>query len=149
MDDLIDLGLQSEPTRPEGNDGGTRYRSGSFHVHRSVLYFSPKLLERFNRKKRQGTRKWNLETNIKVKGELLYLYRAMDSNGDTVSSVSAKTVISQQSNAFCTRLWPGMADRSELPLMAVRPIALPFCNVLLRTGLNRLANLLPFAPANI
>nr|AJW29920.1 transposase [Ochrobactrum sp. LM19] len=43
------------------------------------------LLERFNRKKRQVTRKWNLdETYVKVKGEWLYLYRAIDSNGNTV-----------------------------------------------------------------
>jgi len=54
-------------------------------VHRWVICFSSKLLERFNRKKRQVTRKWNLdETYIKVKGEWLYLYRAIDSNGDTV-----------------------------------------------------------------
>lgn len=54
-------------------------------VHRWVLHFSPKLLERFNRRKRQVTRKWNLdETYVKVKGEWMYLYRAIDSNGDTV-----------------------------------------------------------------
>jgi putative transposase len=54
-------------------------------VHRWVICFSPKLLERFNRKKRQVTRKWNYdETYIKVKGEWLYLYRVIDSNGDTV-----------------------------------------------------------------
>lgn len=54
-------------------------------VHRWVVYFSPILLERFNRKKRPVKRKWNLdETYVKVKGEWLYLYRAIDSNGDTV-----------------------------------------------------------------
>ncbi|KAB2764276.1 IS6 family transposase [Brucella anthropi] len=54
-------------------------------VLRWVQHFSPLLLERFNRKKRQVTRKWNLdETYVKVKGEWLYLYRAIDSNGNTV-----------------------------------------------------------------
>ncbi|MBV2145123.1 IS6 family transposase, partial [Falsochrobactrum sp. TDYN1] len=54
-------------------------------VHRWVLHFSPVLLERFNRKKRPITRKWNLdETYVKVKGEWLYLYRAIDNNGNTV-----------------------------------------------------------------
>lgn len=54
-------------------------------VHRWVLHFSPRLLERFNRRKRQVTRKWNLdETYIKVKGQWMYLYRAIDSNGETV-----------------------------------------------------------------
>ncbi|MFD1226515.1 IS6 family transposase [Pseudochrobactrum kiredjianiae] len=60
-------------------------------VHRWVIYFSPKLLERFHRKKRQVTRKWNLdETYIKIKGEWLYLYRAIDSNGDTVEFYFSK-----------------------------------------------------------
>jgi len=30
-------------------------------VHRWVIYFCPKLFERFNQKKRQVTRKWNLD----------------------------------------------------------------------------------------
>ena len=43
-------------------------------VHRWVLHFSPKLLARFNRRKRQVTRKWNLdETYVKVKGAWMYL----------------------------------------------------------------------------
>lgn len=47
-------------------------------VHRRVLHFSPKLLERFNRRKRHVTRKWNLdETCVKVKGEWLYCHPAM------------------------------------------------------------------------
>jgi putative transposase len=60
-------------------------------VHRWVICFSPKLLERFNRKKRQVPRKWNLdETYIKVKREWLYLYRAIDSNGDAVEFYFSK-----------------------------------------------------------
>ncbi len=54
-------------------------------VHRWVLHFSPKLLDRFNRRKREVTRKWNLdETYVKVKGAWFYLYRAIDNYGDTV-----------------------------------------------------------------
>jgi transposase-like protein len=54
-------------------------------VHHWTQYFSPKLLERFNRKKRQVTRKWNVdETYVRVKGQWMYFYRAIDSNGDTV-----------------------------------------------------------------
>ncbi len=60
-------------------------------VHRWVLHFGPKLLERFNRTKRQVTRKWNVdETYIKIKGEWMYLYRAIDSNGDTVEFYFSK-----------------------------------------------------------
>jgi transposase-like protein len=54
-------------------------------VHRWVIPYSPELLERFNRRKRSVTRKWHLdETYIKVRGQWKYLYRAIDSNGDTV-----------------------------------------------------------------
>ncbi len=49
------------------------------------MHFSPKLLDRFNRRKREVTRKWNLdETYVKVKGAWFYLYRAIDDYGDTV-----------------------------------------------------------------
>lgn len=54
-------------------------------VHRWILYFSPKLLDRFNQRKRTVTGKWNVdETYIKVRGQWMYLYRAVDSVGDTV-----------------------------------------------------------------
>lgn len=54
-------------------------------VHRWVLHFSPKLLDRFNRRKRQVTRRWNLdETYVKIKSAWFYLYHAIDNHGDTV-----------------------------------------------------------------
>ncbi|QRM35661.1 IS6 family transposase [Microvirga sp. VF16] len=54
-------------------------------VHRWVVRYSPELLERFNRTKRPVSRKWHIdETYIKVRGRWMYLYRAIDSNGDTV-----------------------------------------------------------------
>ncbi|PSH62618.1 IS6 family transposase [Phyllobacterium brassicacearum] len=54
-------------------------------VHRWVTHFSPQLLERFNRRKRAVTRKWHVdETYVKARGRWTYLYRAIDSVGDTV-----------------------------------------------------------------
>jgi transposase-like protein len=54
-------------------------------VHRWVVHCSPELLEHFNRRKRSVSRKWHLdETYIKVRGQWKYLYRAIDSHGDTV-----------------------------------------------------------------
>lgn len=54
-------------------------------VHRWVIRYSPELLERFNRCKRAVTNRWHIdETYIKVRGRWMYLYRAIDSNGDTV-----------------------------------------------------------------
>jgi transposase-like protein len=54
-------------------------------IHRWVVRFSPLLLERFNRRKCAVTGKWHVDvTYIKVRGEWIYLYRAIDSIGDTV-----------------------------------------------------------------
>ena len=54
-------------------------------VHRWVVRYSPELLEQFNRRKRAVTGRWHMdETYIKVRGRWLYLYRAIDSYGDTV-----------------------------------------------------------------
>jgi transposase-like protein len=54
-------------------------------IHRWIIRYSPELLNRFNSRKRAVTAKWHLdETYIKVRGQWKYLYRAIDSNGDTV-----------------------------------------------------------------
>ncbi|MFC3724661.1 IS6 family transposase [Neoaquamicrobium sediminum] len=54
-------------------------------IHRWVVHFSPVLLKRFNRRKRSVGSKWHMdETYIKVRGQWMYLYRAIDSVGDTV-----------------------------------------------------------------
>jgi putative transposase len=54
-------------------------------IHRWVVRYAPELLKRFNSLKRAVTGKWHIdETYIKVRGRWMYLYRAIDSNGDTV-----------------------------------------------------------------
>ena len=54
-------------------------------IHRWIVHYSPELLEQFNRRKRAGTGRWHMdETYIKVRGRWMYLYRAVDSIGDTV-----------------------------------------------------------------
>ena len=54
-------------------------------VHRWVVCYSPELLKRFYQRKRPVTRNWHVdETYIKVRGQWKYLYRAIDSHGDTV-----------------------------------------------------------------
>ena len=54
-------------------------------IHRWTVHYAPLLLEQFNRRKRPVTGKWHVdETYIKVRGQWRYLYRAIDSNGDTV-----------------------------------------------------------------
>jgi putative transposase len=54
-------------------------------IHRWVVRYSPGLQQRFNLRKRPVTAKWHInETYIKVRGRWMYLYRAIDSVGDTV-----------------------------------------------------------------
>jgi putative transposase len=54
-------------------------------IHRWTIHYAPLLLEQFNRRKQPVTGKWHIdETYIKVRGRWRYLYRAIDSNGDTV-----------------------------------------------------------------
>jgi transposase-like protein len=54
-------------------------------IHRWVARYSPELLKRFNARKRAVTARWHVdETYIRVRGQWRYLYRAIDSNGDTV-----------------------------------------------------------------
>jgi putative transposase len=54
-------------------------------IHRWTVHYAPLLLKEFNMRKRPVTGKWHIdETYIKVRGQWQYLYRAIDSNGDTV-----------------------------------------------------------------
>ncbi|MBW8638432.1 IS6 family transposase [Hoeflea sp. WL0058] len=54
-------------------------------VHCWVVHFAPQLLDCFHQRKRVVAGKWDLdETCIKVRGQWMYLYRAIDSIGDTV-----------------------------------------------------------------
>ncbi len=49
------------------------------------MHYAPQLLEQFNLRKRVVSRKRHMdETYTKVRGQWKYLYRAIESNGDTV-----------------------------------------------------------------
>lgn len=54
-------------------------------IRRWVIRYSPELLERFNGRKRAVSPKWHVDVSyVKVRGQWMYLYRATDSNSDTV-----------------------------------------------------------------
>jgi putative transposase len=54
-------------------------------IHRWTVHYAPLLLEQLNRPKRRVTGKWHVdETYIEVRGQWRHLYRALDSNGETV-----------------------------------------------------------------
>jgi putative transposase len=72
-------------------------------IHRWTVRFSLLLLERCNRRKRSVTGKWHVdETYIKVRGQWIYLYRALDGVGDTVEGAR---VISSRLFSSATRSW--------------------------------------------
>lgn len=55
-------------------------------IHRWTVHYAPLLLEQLNRRKRPVIGKWHVnETYVKVCGKWRYLYRAIDSNGETVA----------------------------------------------------------------
>ena len=54
-------------------------------IQRWVLKDSPLLEENFHRRKRPVGRRWHMdETYIRVKGQWRYLYRAVDTSGQTI-----------------------------------------------------------------
>src|SRR5262245_6758661 len=54
-------------------------------IQRWVVKYSPLLEKTFHRRKRPVGRRWRLdETSIRVKGEWRYLYRAVDTSGQTI-----------------------------------------------------------------
>jgi transposase-like protein len=73
-------------------------------IHRWVVRYSPELLERFNCRKRAVSKRWHIdETYIKVRGRWMYLYRAIDSNGDTVDFWFSKRRNLAAAKRFLTR----------------------------------------------
>jgi putative transposase len=54
-------------------------------INRWVIKYSPQLEEAFHRRKRPVRLSWRMdETYIKVKGQWYYLYRAVDTHGQTI-----------------------------------------------------------------
>jgi putative transposase len=70
-------------------------------VHRWVTDYAPQLEEAFRRKhKRQPHGSWRMdETYLKVKGEDVYLYRAVDKFGETIDFMLSKK--RDKAAAFC------------------------------------------------
>ena len=92
-------------------------------IHRWTVRYAPLLLERFNRRKRSVTGRWHIdETYIKIRGQWMHLYRAIDvalvtrSNSGSVSNVTCR----RPSGSSETR-WHAMADRTALSSTVVKP----------------------------
>ena len=60
-------------------------------LNRWVLHFAPKLEAKFQKRKRRPGNRLKLdETYIKVKGQWMYLYRAVDKQGETIDFLLTK-----------------------------------------------------------
>ena len=81
-------------------------------VHRWVVYYSPRLLAKFNARKRPVLDKWHVdETYIKVRGKSMYLYRAIDKSGATAEFLFSQTRNLKDAKRFFHKAF----DRHGLP----------------------------------
>jgi transposase-like protein len=81
-------------------------------INRWVIKYSPQLEEAFHRRKRPVWVSWRMdETYIRVKGEWMYLYRAVDKYGKTIDFVLTK----QRDKAAARRFLNKAIGRNGLP----------------------------------
>lgn len=93
-------------------------------IHRWVVHFSPLLLKGFNRRKCAVSGRWHIdETYIKVRGRWMYLYRAIDSVGDTVEFWFSEHRDLPAAKRSCARRCSVMATPSASSSTAARRIA--------------------------
>ena len=77
--------IPSELWRSGGDDGGAGVSVDHSTIARWVLYYAPILNRRIRREMRPPNRSWRVdETYLRVAGKWIYLYRAVDSAGDTI-----------------------------------------------------------------
>jgi hypothetical protein len=70
-------------------------------LNRWVIRYAPAIAAKAHSQKRNTNRSWRMdETYIKVKGEWVYLYRAVDSHGDTLDFM-----LSERRDEDCQRIF--------------------------------------------
>ena len=100
-----------------------------------LLRFSPLLLEQFNKRKRAVTGKWHVdETYIKVRGRWMYLYRAIDSVGDTVEFWFSEHRDLPAAKRFFRKALDAMGAPIVSSSMAARPTGKPSFPAIRPTG---------------
>ena len=83
--------VQAQLPRPRPNDGGTWHHSVPYDYCRWVQQYVPEFEKRWNHYARPVGDSWRVdETYIKVKGQWVYLYRAVDKQGRTVDFLLSK-----------------------------------------------------------
>jgi transposase, IS6 family len=75
-------------------------------IMRWVHQYGPELDKRVRRYLKTTNDSWRVdETYVKVKGQWMYLYRAVDSKGNTIDFYLGKQEINKQPNAFLRKPW--------------------------------------------
>ena len=86
--------LPTDLSRIGGDDGRTRIVGRTLHDCWLDLHYAPILSRRIRREMRQPNRSWRIdETYVLVAGKSTYLYRAIDSRGDTIEFRCRRTGI--------------------------------------------------------
>ena len=81
-------------------------------LNRWVIRYSPKLANAAMKKKRPTATSWRMdETYIKVKGQWVYLYRAIDKHGDTLDFMLSE----HRDEAAATRFFAQAIENNGLP----------------------------------
>ena len=92
-------------------------------LNRWVVKYSPPLEEAFHRRKRPVWLSWRMdETDIKVKGQWSYLYRAVDKTGQTIDFLLTEQRDERAVKRFLTKAIRRQAFLRRSHLMAVRPM---------------------------
>jgi DDE domain len=122
--------VQRQLSASGGNDAGARLRSSSHdQLDRWIQTYAPQLEKPIRWYQGHAGCSWRAdETCIKVCGECLYLFRAIDSRGRTIDFYLSRCVMPEQPDAAWPRLCEHVATghlRSPIRI-AIRPMAKPF-----------------------
>ena len=107
-------------------------------VNRWVIKYSPLLESKFTKNnKRQVGKSWRMdETYLKIKGEDVYLYRAVDKSGDTVDFMLSKKRDRKAAFRFLSRAIGnnGVPDKVTIDGSAASKLGLNLLNIILMFG---------------
>ena len=96
-------------------------------IARWVLRYAPELNKRIRREMRPPNRSWRVdETYLRVAGQWVYLYRAIDSAGDTIDfMLSPKRDAMAAKHFLQLALWPSCPIRPRVIIQTMWTVTAP------------------------